>query len=202
MRTDRLKFLLPWIVVAAILPAYQNCAPNLKALESMSEAAFLSTEQCMTKTSGACLFKKNAVSTAKKAVTADNLGGYQSNAVSIEDLDGSGYLQNADFQVVTNSTERLPTSKGYRHYYDPNRSYTEQLMAYYYTNLVRQWMSSHQLFRGTNAGTKIIADSSFNGWIPNRNEIHLQRDGVRFPAAFDASLIVSLYTQSEIWRAS
>lgn len=202
MRTDRLKILVPWVFLVAVLPAYQNCAPNLKVLQSMDEAVFLSTEQCMTKTSGACLFKKNAVSTAGRAVTADNLGGYQSYAVGIEDLDGSGYLQNADFQILTGSTERLSVSKGLRHYYDPTRSYTEQLMAYYYTNLVRRWMISHQLFHGANAGTKIIVDSSFNGWVPNRNEIHLQRDGVRFPAAFDASLIVSLYAQSEIWRAS
>lgn len=201
MRIDRPKLFLPWVLLAVALPAYQNCAPNLKALQ-LNEAIFLSTEQCMTKTSGACLFKKNAVSTAGRSVSADNLGGYQSYAVDITDLDGSGYLQNADFQILTTSTERMPTAKGFRHYYDPNSSYTEQVMAYYYTNLVRRWMISRQVFKGENAGTKIIVDSSFNGWIASRNEIHLQRDGVRFPAAFDASLIVSLYAQSEIWRAS
>lgn len=182
--------------------AFQNCSKGLNVMKDPESALFEETASCMASSPGACVFRKNAVAQTGKSVTMERIGGYQSLPVSLLDRDGSGYLQNGDLIVTTSSTPRLTAATGFRQYYTDANSNVEQAMAYYYANELRRWMIARGAFAGAGQAIQIIVDSSFNGWIPSKKEIHLERNGKDFPAALDGSVIVNLYAQASIWAAS
>lgn len=180
---------------------FQNCSRNGFSVAPQPDAAvFASTSACMGGTTDACIFAKNAVAQSGTAMSANRIGGFQNLGVSLEDRDSSGYLQNSDLIVTTSSTARA--TGNFRRYYDAGSSGLEQIIAYYQANQLRKWMIAKGSYAGANQGFKIIADSSFNGFVPSKKEIHLQRDGVKFPAALDASIVISLFAQAQIWAAS
>lgn len=175
---------------------------RLNIQETSDASSFRAAEACMASSADACVFDKSAVEQAGGSLSAERLGGYQTLGVSLSGTDGSGFLQNSDFSVITANTTRVTSAKGFRHYYDPTGSYAEQAMAYYYLRSAVTWMTARGVFPAAGAGIQVVADSNFNGWVPGKNEIHLERNGTDFPAAFDASVILHLYAQAVISKAS
>lgn len=195
MKIDFRGFVVSVVIVVA------GCT-KIGVQEGSEASTFKEAENCINSAVDACIFNKSAVSQSKTIMTAERLGGYQTSGVSLPGRDGSGFLQNSDFSVITASTERVNATKGFRQYYDPNASYLEQVMAYYYAAAAASWMSSRGSFPASGAGIKFVADSSFSGWVESKNEIHLERNGQSFPAALDASIILNLYAQANISKAS
>lgn len=194
------------ILVAATLPlmiAFQNCGQNLEVSQHPESSTFKRAEECMAgkSTAGACLFQKSPVSQAGKAVAADYIGGYQSSPVNIDELSGT-YLENNHFQIVTARTSRLPKTSGFRHYFNPSNSNLEQVSSYYFTNELRNWLIARGGSAHQNQGFKVVADSSFSGFIPSKKEVHLERNGVNLPAALDGSIVQHVYGQAYIWAAT
>lgn len=185
----------------AVLILAQGCS-KLDIQESSEASTFREAEACINGSSDACIFNKSAVAQSGTSMTAERLGGYQTYGVQLADLDGSGYLKNTSYAVVTAGTPRLTATKGFRQFYNPATSDLEQVMAYYYVHETAAWMTSLGYFPGSGANIQIVADSSFSGWVPGKAELHLERNGDGFPAALDGSLIVDLYTEAMIWRAS
>lgn len=203
MTSNRLRLTTTLFVAPILLIAFQNCGKNLEVAEHPESDLFKRAEECIHSTSpaGACLFNKNPVSQAGKAVAADYVGGYQSHAVTLTDVSG-GYLENAHLQVVTGKTNRLSSSLGFRHYYNPASSYLEQVSAYYFANELRRWLTDHGGSAHSGQGFKLVADSSFSAFLPASKELHFERNGMNLPAALDGSVVLHLYGQAYVWAAT
>lgn len=198
MRIDAFHRLLPFVALPLAVVWFQNCSPGLHVETDPLASTFKEAEDCINGSADACVFEKNAVSQMGRAVTPENIGGFQVVPVSLSDRDASGYLQNNDFVVTTVSTARWPATADFRQYYSPSNSALEQVMSYVSARKARDWMSALGIFPAATQRIKIYADSSFTGFIPASNEIHLERNGTNFGAALDGSLIVSLYAQANI----
>lgn len=188
------------VPLLALITLFQNC--GLYVEKDPEASTFQAAEDCINGEADACVFDKNAVAQAGKAIGLDRVGGYQTMAVSLSGRDGSGYLKNADFDVTTTSTARVTAAAGFRRYFNPSDSGFEQVNAYVAAQRAREWMQDAGLFPGSSAGVKIVADGTFNGFVPAANEIHLQRAGRELPAALDQSVIVQLYAQAVTYKAS
>lgn len=191
------------ICTLPLMVAFQNCGKNFEVSEHPETSTFKRAEECMQSTvvAGACLFQKSPVAQAGKAVSAEYVGGYQSSSVTISEISGT-YLENDHFQVVTAKTTRLPKTAGFRHYFNPANSNLEQVSSYYFSNELRNWLVARDGSAHLGQGFKVVADSSFSGFLPAKKELHLERNGINLSAALDGSIVQHVYGQAYIWAAT
>lgn len=199
-RWRRALLLLPF---GGMLLFFQNCG-QMKPIVSGDQSSFDQAADCMANGSvDACIFLKSPAGQNGRVVTIDTIGGFQHFGVKLTGLGDGDYLENAEFSVlsVTEDT-RLKRTQKYKHYYTPLNSYLEQVAAYYWINEGRTRMSTLGVNHISGKELKIIADSSFNGWVPSKNEIHLARSHSNFSAALDATVVLGLLTQAAAYHAT
>lgn len=195
----------PWMIALAALSlsvTFQNCGQNLGVNQDPDIDVFKEAAACMDSSAEACIFNKNAVNQSGKAMTQDRVGGYQVYGASVVGRGPSGNLQNSDFSILTLYTSRVNPQNGFKYYYAAGRSDLEQVMAYIELDRARQWMNGLGIYPARNMSLSVYADSDFNGYVPGKAQLHLERNGYSIPAALDGGVVNHLYAQANIYAAT
>ena len=215
------RVILSLVVLNAMLLAFMNCG-DLKSRESIllrsssldgDIPAWVDMNDCLNNsTVDACLFFKNPVVTKKSVFPSEltystDLETYQTMGVLIEDLNGLDYLQSSSFilsssqgkkvEINTNDNNELKVS------FNEYPSRLSQISAYFWATTAKNIMLRRTgLFYAVDKAIKIVTDHDFSGWSPGENTIYLETTQTGNSAALDASLVIHLLAEANLYYAT
>ena len=186
--------------------SFQNCAPGsfrildtafppVGSFDTLSCGASMATAT-NTAVGGvdACVYLKNPYyqQMSKSSSTNSEILPPPLFGVSLSGLDDSGYLKNADLQIIADYPVKKindhDNQNGKWHYYSTPQDGIAQFSAYYYAQHILEF-ARRKIPTLTLSNLKINIGSSESGWAPSTNEIYLKRDSSGADLAYDGSLI-------------
>ncbi len=172
----------------------------------------LAESECLNdSTTSACVFQKNPL--AASGLTAfpsligetTELGAFQSLAVTIDNLDASGFLQNASINVTAEQGERAQALNGswkFRFKGDASAK-AVQVHTYYWLNKAIQDLKAVAgVVYAEGKAIEVAVNAAETGWLPAQNKITLQRNASGNQLALDAGFAVHMLGQANIHHAS
>ncbi len=142
----------------------------------------------------ACLFQKSPVAQQNAVLSnqsRSSMAELQTFGVKINDLNGSGFLENSSIRILTSHTPRLKTTQNLKASV-LNGSELEQVMTYYYLNRTIEYLSARGPLAVRNQNIPVLVDDRVSGFRLANKTIYLSRKDGRLPSAFDASEAVYL----------
>lgn len=204
MQHSWVRLMIVLVAVLVISVAFQNCAKPFETVQLQDSASVQATSRCFDDpTATACIFRKNSVQSAGAVVSSSAAPYYQNFAVTLKDL-SSSYLESPSFLVRNSDGSRATKTNGtWKYSYQKNPKEISQVMAYYYlTDAKTEFKNRAGIFYAENKAIKVNVDSAFSNFSGTYNEINLETNDDKIPAALDGSLVVNLLAHANAYYAS
>lgn len=177
-----------------------NTAMFSQGDSALAPASDMLTTSCATRSDfDACIYLKNPVAQRGAAVSESDLTTLLQFGVKIRDLEPTGNLQNAHFQVRTLNTPRLQVVEAaqFKADFSESTSYIEQVMAYYWADRVFEYLAPRLgASRLPVQGLTIYADDVFTGFSSRAFAISLEKISGQIPKALSGEVVVQLLGQA------
>jgi hypothetical protein len=146
-----------------------------------------------------CIYLKSPVAQKQGAVTVGDLESQRQFGVKIRGLSTTGYLENAHFQILTLHTPRfsLFARENLKAPLSDDKSYAEQVSAYYWANRVFEYLASRVGEENLPVtALKIYVDDVFTGYSSRNRSLHLEKRAGQTSKALSADVVIQLLGQA------
>lgn len=159
--------------------------------------------QCLNKSDfDACVVQKNPTSQKQGSTTLNDLLAINQFGVKLRGLERTTEgLRNSSLRIDTIRTPliNLYDKQLLKSQWSMQTSYLEQITAYYWMNRFLDYVGPRVGgLRIQGKGIRVVVDDAFNGWVPEKNSIHLKREIGRIPAALQSELAIYFLAQAEV----
>lgn len=197
------KFLALTIIFMMII-SYQNCSQQFNVSNDQASQFWADTQACFSNTNAnACVYDKSATATAQAAVDAGAANQYQKKAVNISELNSAIELTSNSFTVRAGSKKATPKNGSWKFKFNEDMDSLSQVNAYFYLTDFKNFVKNRTgVFHAENKSIKVNTSAGFTAWSDKINEIDLESHPDKLPAATDASVVINLLAQANIYYAN
>ncbi len=204
MATKKSPRWLSLFVILILIISYQNCSQQFNVNMDQASQFWSDTQACFSNSAAnACIYDKSATATAQAAVDAGAANQYQKKAVKIIELNSATELASDSFIVRAGNKKAIPKNGSWKFKFNEDMDSLSQVNAYFYLTDFKNFVKSRTgVFHAENKSIKVNTSAGFTAWSEKINEIDLESHPDKLPAATDASVVINLLAQANVYYAN